>query len=299
MFIGQLAAVGAALCFSLTSTMYTLSGRKLGAVLVMRSSLPIAMILIIIFHLLTQRPLPFDVELRRWVLLGISGGLGFGLGAVAVLHAFVLIGPRLAALITASSPVLGSILGYLFLDEQLSLASLAGIALTISGIIFVISERSSPKQPSQITITDFRKGVLFAFSAALIQAIAFSLSSEGVNGDFDPLTGSLMRITSGAVVLWGIAAIRGNIPDNLRALRENPIATRQMSVGAITGPALGASLVLVSLQSAPVGITTALANLTPIFLIPISFVVFKERITSRAIIGTFIAVGGTIVLFMS
>jgi len=298
-FIGQLAAVGAALCFSLTSTMYTLSGRKLGAVLVMRSSLPIAMILIIIFHLLTQRPLPFDVELRRWVLLGISGGLGFGLGAVAVLHAFVLIGPRLAALITASSPVLGSILGYLFLDEQLSLASLAGIALTISGIIFVISERSSPKQPSQITITDFRKGVLFAFSAALIQAIAFSLSSEGVNGDFDPLTGSLMRITSGAVVLWGIAAIRGNIPDNLRALRENPIATRQMSVGAITGPALGASLVLVSLQSAPVGITTALANLTPIFLIPISFVVFKERITSRAIIGTFIAVGGTIVLFMS
>jgi len=279
--------------------MYTLSGRKLGAVLVMRSSLPIAMILIIIFHLLTQRPLPFDVELRRWVLLGISGGLGFGLGAVAVLHAFVLIGPRLAALITASSPVLGSILGYLFLDEQLSLASLAGIALTISGIIFVISERSSPKQPSQITITDFRKGVLFAFSAALIQAIAFSLSSEGVNGDFDPLTGSLMRITSGAVVLWGIAAIRGNIPDNLRALRENPIATRQMSVGAITGPALGASLVLVSLQSAPVGITTALANLTPIFLIPISFVVFKERITSRAIIGTFIAVGGTIVLFMS
>lgn len=296
---GELAAVAASMCFSLTSTMYTLSGRKLGAVTVMRSSLPLAIILITSFHLITHRPLPFDVEMRRWLLLGISGGLGFGLGAVAVLNAFVLIGPRLAALIVASSPVLSTIIGYFFLDERLSAASLMGIALTISGIVFVISERSPAKQPSNIEPTDFRNGILFALAAALIQAIVFSLGSEGIDGDFDPLTGSLMRLTSGAIVLWGAAGIRGNIPKNLRALRDNPVAARQMSIGAITGPTLGASLVLVSLHDAPVGITSALANLSPIFLIPISYFVFKEKITMRAIIGTLIAIGGTIILFVS
>ena len=53
-----------------------------------------------------------------------------------------------------------------------------------------------------------------------------------------------------------------------------------------------------ALQRTPVGIASTLVNLTPIFLIPISYAVFGERITRRAVVGTLIAVSGTALLFL-
>jgi drug/metabolite transporter (DMT)-like permease len=37
----------------------------------------------------------------------------------------------------------------------------------------------------------------------------------------------------------------------------------------------------------------------PIFLIPISYVVFGERVTRQAVLGTIITIGGMIVLFLA
>jgi len=297
-FIGELAAVFAALCFSLTSTMFTLSGKKFGPILVMRSSLPIAIVIIVAFYLVTNRPLPFDAELYRWLFLGASGVIGFWLASVCILNAFVLIGPRLAGLIVASGPIFGSIIAWIFLDQHLTLLSMVGIALTIGGIVFVVLEKDQDLGTIHITPETYRKGVLFSFAAALLQAVSFNLASEGLAGDFDPLNGSLIRLLAGTAALWLLAAFQGKIRSSIDALVSNPLAFKQMSVGAVAGPVIGASLVMFSLQVAPVGIATALANLAPIFIIPISYVVFKERITMRAIIGTFIAVCGTAVLLL-
>jgi drug/metabolite transporter (DMT)-like permease len=51
-----------------------------------------------------------------------------------------------------------------------------------------------------------------------------------------------------------------------------------------------------SLQAAPVGVTSTLVSLSPIFLIPIGFVVFHDKITRRAVVGTVIAIVGTAIL---
>lgn len=294
--LGQFAALGASVSFSLTSTMFTLAGRKFAPILVMRSSLPIGFVLVLIIHWFTTgQMLPFDAG-ERWFWLGLSGIIGFWLASVAIVNAFILIGPRLSLLIAASAPILSSLLAWIFLDETLETPALLGITLTISGIIWVVTDKG--QNISDIPPEKFRLGIMFAFAAASGQALGFVLSKQGLEGDFNPLSGSLIRITVATFVLWFIAVFRGKVLESLFILRDNPQAFRHLSVGAVAGPVIGASLVLVALDNAPVGIASTLSNLMPIFLIPIGYVVFKERITRRAIAGTLIAVAGTAILFL-
>lgn len=301
-FTGEIAAVGAALCFSATSTLFTIAGRQYGPLITMRATLPIGMTMMLGVHLLLNGTLlPVDVEAWRWLLLGISGIIGFGWNFIVLVNAFLRIGPRLALLVTALSPVFTVILAWALFDEVLEAHSILGIFLTIGGIAWVVSDGSATNDSAddeQDKPKNFRTGVMFALLGAAGQTASFLLSDRAVEGDFDPITGSLIRLMVAAIAVWGFTMLRGQVKHSLITLRSHPGALRRVGVASLTGPVMGASLVLVALQFAPAGIASTLANLTPIFLIPIGYFVFKERITGRAIVGTLIAVCGTALLFL-
>ena len=69
------------------------------------------------------------------------------------------------------------------------------------------------------------------------------------------------------------------------------------SGGAVVGPFLGVWMSLVAADHAPIGVAQTLCSLTPVFLLPFAVVIHKERISSRAVIGALIAVGGSVLLF--
>jgi drug/metabolite transporter (DMT)-like permease len=58
-------------------------------------------------------------------------------------------------------------------------------------------------------------------------------------------------------------------------------------------------LSLIAVQNAPVGVASTLTSLTPVFLLPLGWLFFKERITQRAVVGTALAVAGTAILFLT
>lgn len=296
-FLGYAAAVLAASAFSVTSTFFTLSGRRFRPALVMQGSLPIGLICIFALHWLTTGQFfPAAVSGQRWLLLSLSGILGFWLSSIAIVNAMVRLGPRLALLITAISPILSATLAWILLGEVLKMQAVAGIALTLASIVWVVSEKTENQQA--VRPGSYQQGVLFALAGALGQAVSFLLSKEGLSGGFDPLSANLLRITAGTVAIWFFAIMQGRAAHDLSILRAYPIALRQLSLGAVAGPVAGASLMLLALQNSPVGIATTLSNLTPIFLIPIGRIVFKERITSRAVTGTLMAVVGMAVLLL-
>ncbi len=294
---GGFAAVLASLGFSITSTLFTLAGRKFTPIMVMRFSVPVAMVFIVLLHWLTTgAPLPLDAGIDRWIYLGLSGATGFWLASVLIVNAFARIGPRLSLLVAAVNPIISTILAWVFLDQQLAATTLIGIALTMAGIAYVVTDG---QRDDRLAPPDsLRAGILFALGGSSLQAVGFVLSTKGLEGDFDPLSGSLMRVLAGSVVLWLMAMLRGEAQSTLRAFRTEPVAVRYLSAAAIAGPVAGASLALVALQRAPVGVASTLLNLNPLFLIPISYLVFQERITQRAVVGTVIAVIGTSILFL-
>ena len=297
-FIGELAALGAAFAFSFTSTSFTLAGRKFNAISSLAFSLPISMLVLTVVHLVTRGEVfPFSAGLDRWFYLTVSGIAGFVVSSIFLLRAFQYIGPRLSLLTASCSPILGAILAWIFLGQELPTNAILGIALVLGGIIWVVSESGDDKQKVEDVNPHFRKGVLFAFAAALGQGVSFVFSSQGVSGDFPAMSASLMRTFVGMTTIWLVIVAQGGVQRNLKLIASESRAMVFILIAAVSGPVIGASLILVSLQFTSVGVSSTLANTTPIILIPIGYFIFKEKITVRAIVGTLVAIAGIAVLF--
>ncbi len=291
-------ALGAALSFSLASTTYTLAGRKFGASVSMALSLVFSLIFLLPLHQVLYGELfPMTASGQRWLVLGASSLAGFVMSALFLLRAFQAIGPRLTMLIGATSPIFAAVLAWLLLGQSLPSYAVLGIALVLGGVITVVS--SDVRHSLHSRHTDYRKGLLMALAAAVLQGASFVLMSEGVADDFPVLSASIMRTVFALGVLWGLIALRGKLRHNLRLIVDQPRALSLIALAAFTGPVLGATLVLASLQFTSVGISSTLTGTTPILMIPIGFVVFGEQITRRAIGGTCVAVAGVALLFVA
>lgn len=297
---GELAAVGTSLCFAFGSIFFTFAGRDIGAQRVNRVRLLIATLIVGLIHWLAFGLLfPLNASSQELTWLGLSGIVGLVLGDMCLMQAFVLIGPRLSMLMMALAPVFSTIIAWLFLHEALDLQTSLGILLAVTGVIIVVSERSNSKSSSAaVGGQAYRTGLLLALGGSLGQAGGTVLSRLGVAGGIEPISASLIRLVVATVVLWMIALFGGKATETITALREKPRAGFKVLGGVIMGPVLGVWLSLVAVQRTSVGIASTLTSLTPIFLIPISYVVFRERITRQAVLGTLIAFAGTVFLFV-
>lgn len=301
LYIGEFAAIGTAIAFAFGSTLFTISGREIGSPLVNRTRLMVALLFVVGLHwALYRQPLPVGAAGHALFWLGLSGFVGLALGDAALFQAFVLIGPRLSMLMMSLAPGLSVLFAWAFLGERLTAQELAGILLVIGGIGVVVTERRGRAQvqhdalPARVHLL----GLLLAFGGATGQAGGAVLAKVGLENDFPALSGNLIRITAALVAVWLFTIIRGQAANSFRTLRAHPRALGILSIAAFIGPTIGVWLSLIALQNTSVGVATTLMSLTPIFLIPVGYVVFKEQITWQSVVGTLVAFGGTMLLFI-
>ncbi len=300
-YLGEIAALITSITFAGTSTLFTFAGRQLSSVIVNRTRLVLAVLLLVLTHwVMLGRPFPLDAEPERWLWLGLSGVVGLALGDAFLFQAFVWVGPRISMLMMSLAPVLAALMGWVWLGEQLSGAQMLGILLTVGGVAWVISERkpsSVPASPAARAPYHLR-GILFAFGGAVGQALGMILAKRGLGGDFSPISANLIRMITATVVIWGYTIFRGQSRETVQRLFRHRRAALQLLGGAFIGPFIGVSFSMLALQHTEVGVASTIMALTPIFLLPVGYLVFRERLGKRAIAGTLLAIVGVGILFL-
>jgi drug/metabolite transporter (DMT)-like permease len=296
---GEIAALLTAVCWAFNSVVFTMAGRRVGAVTVNYLRLWIAVPALVLLHgLLFSTPFPLAIEPRRLLYLGISGLVGFVIGDAMLFESFLLIGPRLAMLLSLLVPVCGAFLAWVFLGETLRILEIASMLLTIGGIAWVVAERTAPeaaraaREPRR-----YRLGVLLAVGGAVGQAVGLLFSRLGLAGGYSAISATLVRVSVAALLLALFSLFTGTLSRHLAGMKDRS-ALLQIGAGALTGPALGVVLSLVAITHTQIGVASTLMSLTPVLLLPVSHFLFKERITSRAIIGTLVALLGVVMLFL-
>ena len=73
---------------------------------------------------------------------------------------------------------------------------------------------------------------------------------------------------------------------------KNPQLMKSLLLAAIIGAFLGTWLSIVALKYTHVAVAATLNSTSPLFILPLAVLMLKERISSREILGAFIAVGG-------
>ena len=294
--IGELAALGTSLAFSFGSVFLTLAGRRVGSMVLNRTRLLFAILFLSITHWVTLgTPIPFDADPQRWLWLGLSGIVGLVLGDMFLFQAFVWIGPRLSLLVMSLVPIIAAFQAWVFLGERMMWMQIVGVVITLTGVAWVVMEKNDLKKAEN---PNYARGILYGLLGAIGQASNLVLAKNGLGGEFSPISANIIRMISAAVVLWIVTFIQGQAKETVQTLVNNRRGLLFTMIGAVFGPFLGVSLSMLAIQRAQIGIASTLMALPPIFLLPISYVVFKERYGWGAIVGTFIAITGVAVLFL-
>jgi drug/metabolite transporter (DMT)-like permease len=292
--IGEAAALATSLLWAFTSIFFTLASGRIGALEVNRLRLLMAVLLLGASHAaLTGDAFP-RADWASWLWLGASGLVGLTVGDTLLFQSLVELGPRRAMLVMSSWPIFSALLAFLFFGELLSATELLGIACTVGGIAWVIRERNPG---AFATGGSHTRGVLCALGGAACQALGLVLAKQGLASGLAPLPGTLIRMIVAAAGLWAVTLAAGRAGRTVSKLRDRR-ALLFTSAGAVTGPFLGVWMSLLAVSRAKVGVASALMALVPILLLPIVRVVFAERVSLRAVLGTLLSFVGVLLLFI-
>lgn len=295
--MGELAALATAVFWTFTSIFFSTASNRLGSVVVNRIRLAFAVLYLLLTHLILQgQLLPLQAGAQRWMWLGLSGIVGLVIGDACLLQTYVFVGTRLGTLFMALAPVISTLLAWVFLGETLSALEVAGILVTVAGVVVVVLDRSSTKD--QHDRKRFALGVLTGLGAAAGQAVGLILAKKGLEGGFPSISGVMIRMTVASLTIWLLAVLSRQTTQTIRIALSDRKMLAYIALGATFGPFLGVWLSLVSVQATYVGIASTLMALTPILVLPILKWWFKEYISPRAVVGTVIALAGVAMLFM-
>ncbi|RUO77680.1 DMT family transporter [Idiomarina seosinensis] len=288
--IGQLAALLAASFWAVATLLYHRAGSHFSPLQMNLLKGVVATPLLLIVSLLFGNSL---LSSSGGWLLALSGIIGITIGDSCHFSALRRLGPWHAMLLEYLAPPLAAFMAWIFLNDRLSVIEVTGALITLSGVLFVVTERAPDHTPSLSM-----SGVLFGCAAALCQATGLTMAfAVLMSSDMSAVDAALVRLAAGSLLLVIIVGLsrRGayrTIARQLTAVNPMPL------LGAILfGTFLAIWLQQVSIAHINPGLTQTLLSTAPLFLIPIALLK-RQKLTRRSLLGALLSLSGIGVLFL-
>jgi drug/metabolite transporter (DMT)-like permease len=298
---GEVAALLTAIFWTITALAFEASSKRVGSMTVNLFRLIVGFVFLSIFTWIYRGLLlPVDATPQTWILLIISGLIGFTFGDLCLFQAFVVVGARISMLLMALAPPMTALIGWVVLGETMNIKSWIGMVLTIVGIAIVVLERENHNEKTGAT----RKvkfnyplwGILLGLGGALGQAAGLVISKYAMKG-YNAFASAQIRVIAGIAGFIILFTIYGHWKNAFRSLADKK-AMSQLSLGAFFGPFLGVSFSLLSVQLTSTGIAATIMAMVPILIIPPSVILFREKVNFKEVIGAVLAVSGVALFFL-
>jgi drug/metabolite transporter (DMT)-like permease len=210
-------------------------------------------------------------------------------GAVGALLAGVVIG----MVIGSCFPLFTIGIAAIFLHEQITVRTLIGAVLVISGVILVALPRRAGVEatPSAHAIPGYWLGVGMSLVAALCWSLSTTLSRVAVN-DIDVITANTLRLPFSALIS-SLLCLRTGWTSPATFGRRNLLI---LVFCGIVGTAGGGFLYLSAIDLAGAAKTAVLGAASPIFGMFGAMIFLRERPGPRGIVGTLVSFAGIILV---
>jgi len=294
--ISELAALGAALSWAIGSLFAVGAAKELGGFAFTR--IRVAMVFVVMLAFVAVRGVGEPILASDWPQLIISGVIGIFIGDTALFVTLSRLGPRRTGILFACNAPFTVILAWLILDENLNLPAVAGCVLVAAGVVIAIVYG---KRRDQVHVWESVRGrlsigILIGLLAALGQAVSSLLLAPTLAHGADPVTVTTIRMGIALVALY---ALRFIVPDISRAQSAmTAILFTRTLISGMLGMAIGMSLLLFAFAHGAMGISAALSSTTPVMLIPIIWILSRERPAAGAWAGAVLAVSGIILIVL-
>ena len=260
---GALAALAAALCWTLASLLWRRLPTSLSAAQLNLVKNLLALVLLapaLALH-------PGHPPLASIGLLSLSGVLGIALGDSLYFAALRRLGTRRCLTLDAGGPAVTAVAGLLWLAEWPTPLQWFGLAL-ISGAVLLVA-RQRPQESAPVGSSRLQRlGVVLALAALLCGSGGALLARAALrSGELEPLQAAVLRLAAAALVL--LPLLRG-LP--LGPPRPRP-ATRRWPLGlaaTLLGTSAGIVLQQKALQQLPGALAVSLLATAPVMALPLA-----------------------------
>lgn len=306
-FTGIFFALLTTLSWSIGIFPFTQAARRLGVNALNHFRLMLATLLIGITSLLIA-PLEFRQLFTQefqlaWLWLGLSGIIGLTIGDYFGFGMFAILGPRLGSVLTTFAPAAALLLGFFLLDEHLSWIGIIGVLVTISGVIWISLGKSEREQIPDHGHGSIFKGVIFGILAALCQGAGLVLAKKGMLAEralhleIHPVHATFIRLLIGTSSLFLLTLVLGKIKEVILPLKINREKGLKFAIaGTIFGPSFGVSLSLYTVSMIDASVAQTIFSLVPVVALLLSFLLHREKITFKSMLGVLVAILGVVIL---
>ena len=226
------------------------------------------------------------ISLRTWIFLILSG-LATGASWLCYFHALQNGDVNKVTPIDKSSTILTMLLAMIFLGEGIDAAKALAIFLIGCGTLLMIERQETDKERPG----ESRSWILYALLSAIFASLTSILGKVGIE-DIDSNLGTAIRTAVVLLMSWLMVFATG------KAGRIKGIRLKELSFIVISGFATGASWLCYykALQEGPASVVVPIDKLSIIVTIAFSRIVFRERLSRKAMIGLLAIIAGTLLM---
>lgn len=308
-WLGGLAGIVTSIMWAASATLWGMISRSVNAPAISFAATRavVASVLLMCIHRIFYGTFwPEGVHNDTIVLLAFSSLLSITIGDLGFFYGIKWIGPRLVMLLSSMAPIITTAVAWFTIGETLSWTDLVGIAAVVGGVAWVVSEQSGKKSWGGDPKL-FRAGILIALSSTVLLAVSYVVSRAAMNGvplgdgpqlpKIEAYSAGVIRVVAATAMSWMILPAFGAVRMSITNF-VNPRLMPLAILATICGLVIGVWTAMITLKYAPSGVGSALMSLSPIFMLPLTALVFGEKHTKRAVIGTIVAVCGAVLLLV-
>ena len=270
--------------------------------------------------ILNQINLIFIIPLELWLILILSFVFGQVIGDTAYFTAQKELGTTIALAISMTFPLFTFVLSLIFFNQSFKVNLVASLILISTGVIIIGRAKNTSENTKQQMVHDLTKSIHEILKRKYIKAIGFCLTAsigwaigavliEFATKKIDQIIyveelssviGNLIRFPFALIILASMV-----FRENYLLKKENRSYQKKtvrswtfLLIASIIGTSLGAYLYTESVHLAGANIVSLIASASPLFALPLTYLVNKEKISKFGFIGVILTILGVIIILI-
>ncbi len=295
--IGELAALGAALSWTVSALLYKKALEKVKPVSANIIRLSCTSGVLLVFLLVIGKFwVLWDLPVQIAVLAVVSGIIGLGLGDTLYLVSLRMVGVARAVPLTCTYPLFNLLWAVFLVGEPLTLSAVLGAVVIVLGIWLLSYQKESIVQGVRRSV--LLKGVVAALTTAVLWSVSITIMNLAVQEAPD-LDHALVINTIRAAAVGGVLLAFSPVLDRkLDFLRVDRKTTAALVAGGIVALGLGWFFLTYSFVEILETRAVPISSTTPLFSTLAGIALLHEKITAKTAVGSVIIVVGVFLIFL-
>lgn len=229
-----------------------------------------------------------DIDGRGWLFLVLSG-LATGASWLCYFKALQTGDINKVVPIDKSSTILTVLLAFIFFNEFVTVVKAVAVVIMAVGTFLMIEKKDVKQNESEFK----RSWLIFAVLSAVFASLSSLLAKAGMN-NVESNLGTAIRTAVVLVMAWIVVFVtkkQGEI---------KKIEKKELAFILLSGLATGASWLCYfkALKDGQASVVVPIDKLSILVSILFSYIVFKEKLTKKSLLGLILIVAGTLMMII-